>query len=226
MDINIQQHDVLRWLHVLAMVYWLGGEWGVFTASRYVDKPELSIAERLRHMDTAYRIDILARTGIVLLLPLGLHMGWDFRIHMYGEHWLSLMWALTAGWLGLVWAAFRFRGTDLGLKLTRIDDYIRWVLIPALLIAGLWSLFGEGPFRIDWYSAKVTIYAGLLIIGLYLRYIMHEWVGDFRKLAASGGSDAAVEAKIHRILQHGRNIAYFYWIGIATVAFLGITKPF
>ena len=24
---------VLRWLHIIAMVYWLGGEWGVFQTS-------------------------------------------------------------------------------------------------------------------------------------------------------------------------------------------------
>ena len=66
---------VLRWLHIVAMVYWLGGEWGVFNSSTYVVDRKLSMEERRRHMQTAYRIDILARSGIILLLPLGLHMG-------------------------------------------------------------------------------------------------------------------------------------------------------
>ena len=66
---------MLRWLHILAMVYWLGGEWGVFPTSYNVVNARLALDERRRHMDTAYRIDILARTGIILLLPLGLHMG-------------------------------------------------------------------------------------------------------------------------------------------------------
>ena len=67
---------VLRWLHILAMVYWLGGEWGVFQTSYKVCDPKLSYEERMRHMDTAYRIDVMARTGIISLLPLGLHMGY------------------------------------------------------------------------------------------------------------------------------------------------------
>lgn len=66
---------VLKWVHILAMVYWLGGEWGVFQTSYKVINRSLSLDERRRHMDTAYKIDILARTGIILLLPLGLHMG-------------------------------------------------------------------------------------------------------------------------------------------------------
>ena len=63
---------ILRWVHILSMVYWLGGEWGVFQTSYHVTNRNLDLAERRRHMETAYRIDILARTGIVLLLPLGL----------------------------------------------------------------------------------------------------------------------------------------------------------
>lgn len=62
---------VLRWLHIIAMVYWLGGEWGVFQTSYNVINRNLSLEERRRHMETAYRIDILARTGIIMLLPAG-----------------------------------------------------------------------------------------------------------------------------------------------------------
>jgi uncharacterized membrane protein len=29
----IGEIEVLRWLHILAMVYWLGGDWGVFQTS-------------------------------------------------------------------------------------------------------------------------------------------------------------------------------------------------
>ena len=65
--------DVLRWVHIICMVYWLGGEWGVFQTSFNIINRKLSMEERRRHMETAYRIDILARTGIIMLLPLGLH---------------------------------------------------------------------------------------------------------------------------------------------------------
>ncbi|OYU77880.1 MAG: hypothetical protein CFE32_04015, partial [Alphaproteobacteria bacterium PA3] len=75
----INEVDVIRWLHILAMVYWLGGEWGVFQTSYHVTNRDLSLDERRRHMETAYRIDILARTGIIMLLPQGLQMG-----HLYG----------------------------------------------------------------------------------------------------------------------------------------------
>ena len=65
--LTVNELSILRWIHILAMVYWLGGEWGVFQTSYNITNRNLSLDERKRHMETAYRIDILARTGIVLL---------------------------------------------------------------------------------------------------------------------------------------------------------------
>ncbi|MFN7550310.1 MAG: hypothetical protein ACK59M_17915 [Pseudomonadota bacterium] len=225
---DVSELNVLRWLHILAMVYWLGGEWGVFQTSYNVVNRKLPLDERRRHMETAYRIDILARSGIILLLPLGIHMGHLWTVNPHGGGWLVLNWTLALAWLSLCWAAFFFRETDTGIRLTRIDEAVRFVLIPLLLLAAVSSLLGHGPFKGDpglrWFAAKVGIYALLLVIGLKLRFIMREWTAMFRRLAA--GPDAAVEATLERSIRTGRGLAYVYWIGIASVGFLGATKPF
>ena len=222
----ITELAVLRWLHIIAMVYWLGGEWGVFQTSTHVINRKLPMEERRRHMETAYRIDILARTGIILLLPLGLHMGTIWGVQPYGGGWLWLIWLLSAGWLGLCWAAFVYRETDRGLRLTVWDERIRYFVIPALLISAGLSLLGYGPFEAGtgqkWFSWKVLIYGLLLIIGLQLRYIMREWTELFRVLAA--GPDPEAESTLEKSLRFGKRLAYVYWVGIATVAFLGATK--
>ena len=217
---------VLRWLHILAMVYWLGGEWGVFQTSRHVVNPGLSMEERRRHMETAYRIDILARTGIILLLPLGLHMGNMYGIQPYGGSWLWVIWAASGGWLALCWAAFARRETDLGVRLTLWDERIRYVVIPVLLVSAVLSLLGHGPFLagpgLMWFSYKVLIYSLLLVIGLYLRFVMREWTQLFRVLAE--GPDAEAERQLAKSLRFGKRLAYVYWVGIAATAFLGTTK--
>ncbi|MCY4016672.1 MAG: hypothetical protein OXE80_06040 [Gammaproteobacteria bacterium] len=222
----ITELAVLRWLHILAMVYWLGGEWGVFQTSTHVINRKLSMEERRRHMETAYKIDILARTGIILLLPLGLHMGHIWGVQPLGGMWLWLMWALFAGWLALCWAAFIHRETDTGIRLTIWDERIRYLVIPALVISAGLSLLGYGPFEAGtgqkWFSWKVLIYGLLLVIGLQLRYIMREWTELFRVLAA--GPNPEAESKLEKSLRFGKRLAYVYWIGIASVAFFGATK--
>jgi hypothetical protein len=225
---DVNQVHILRWLHILAMVYWLGGEWGVFQTSYNVINPKLSLDERKRHMETAYRIDILARTGIILLLPLGLHMGNIYGYQPLGGWWLVGMWIAFAAWISLTWSAFLYRETDVGLRLTKIDEMIRYAVIPALLFVGLSSIHAgwplDTPEGAKWYAAKVAIYGGLLIIGLLLRYIMRGWTEMFRILAQ--GPNEKVEAELNRQIRFGRGLAYVYWIGIATVGFLGAVKPF
>ncbi|MDX2236862.1 MAG: hypothetical protein NW203_04780 [Hyphomonadaceae bacterium] len=219
---------ILRWLHILAMVYWLGGEWGVFQTSYKVVNPALSLEERGRHMETAYRIDILARIGIISLLPLGLHMGYLWGIQPLGGAWLVGMWALYAAWLALTLGAYVTRGKPIWHTLSGIEDWTRYLLIPTLLIVSISSLLGYGPLAAGegqkWYSAKMLTFGLMLCIGVVLRLIMHEWQKMFAVLAQ--GPNATVEATLKRSIGLGRFVAYFYWIGIATTGFFGAVKPF
>jgi len=220
---------VLKWFHIIAMVYWLGGEWGVFQTSYNVINHKLPMDERRRHMETAYRIDILARTGILMLFPLGWHMGYYWGVQPYGGIWIMAVWVFFAVWLALCWAAFFARETDKGLKLTKIDEKIRFLFIPLIVLAAISSLMGHGPFAAGemqkWYSAKVLVFGLLLIIGLKLRFIMREWTELFRVLAADPDNQAA-EVTLEKSIRVGRGLAYLYWVGIGTAAFFGAVKPF
>jgi len=171
----ITELAVLRWLHIIAVVYWLGGEWGVFQTSYNIVNRKLPMDERRRHMETAYRIDILARTGIILLFPLGFHMGYFWGVQPLGM-----------------------------------------------------SFLGHGPFNAaegqKWFTAKALIFAFLLMIGLKLRFVMREWTTIFRQLAEK--EDAQLEQVLEKSIITARKLAYLYWVGIGTVAFLGATKPF
>lgn len=222
---------ILRWLHIIAMVYWLGGEWGVFQTSYKVVNPALSLEERQRHMQTAYRIDILARLGIISLLPLGLHMG-----HLWGM-WgtpgeeagaIALIWIVYALVLGVTLGAFVTRGRPIWKLLSGIEDWTRYIAIPALLLVSISSLLGHGPFAAGegqkWYSAKILTFGLMLCIGVILRLVMHEWQKMFAVLAQ--GPNADVEMKLKRSIGLGRSVAYLYWIGIATTGFFGAVKPF
>lgn len=225
----LNELSILRWIHILAMVYWLGGEWGVFQTSYHVTNPTLSLEERRRHMETAYRIDILARTGIVLLLPLGLHMGkiYGFVPLLEGAG-VWLMWLFFAVWLAMTWTAFIKRETDIGIKVTRAEELLRYPLIAALFIFAAMAFAGTGPIQSgegnDWYPAKMALYAFALVIGLFLRLVMRRWTERFRVLAA--GPDAAQEAALAQEIGLARWSAYVYWITIASVCFLGAVKPF
>ncbi|RME66830.1 MAG: hypothetical protein D6782_03630 [Alphaproteobacteria bacterium] len=219
------EHDILRWIHVIVMAYWLGGEWGVFNASSNVANAALSLEERKRYMELAYNIDIVPRSMIIWLLPVGFHMAADLGISPITGIWIPVIWVAVALWWVLLFSAYRARGTDRGLTLTLWDERIRYIVIPALVLLGGVSLVTGGPVTAGWFAAKLTLFGLLLIIGLYLRYVMRDWVIAFRQMEASG-STPALEDKISSVLAKARKLAYVYWIGIATVAFFGVVKPF
>ncbi len=224
----ITELEVLRWLHIIAVVYWLGGEWGVYQTSFNIVNRKLPMNERRRHMETAYRIDILARTGIILLFPLGFHMGYFWGVQPFGGMAIAFCWAFFSVWLALCWAAFFYRESDRGIKLTKMDEAIRFIAIPALFIASVSSILGHGPFAGEvgqkWFAAKALIFSLLLVIGLKLRFVMREWTTIFRQLAEK--EDEKLEQVLEKSIRFSRHLAHVYWIGIATVAFLGASKPF
>ena len=73
----------LVFLHVIAFAYWLGGDFGVYVTGGYVARADLPLAERLRFLDALLKIDILPRTGIVLLPVLGLQIAALLAIGLY-----------------------------------------------------------------------------------------------------------------------------------------------
>ena len=220
----ISGYLVLKWMHILALTYWLGGEWGVFQTAFHILNPHLSLEERRHHLETAYRIDILARIGILLLLPLGFQMGAAIGVNPFGA-WVVPVWVFMFLWMSLTLSAFVKRGTQTGLAITLWDERIRYVVIPVLFFTALYSLITGGPLLARWYAAKVLIYSLLLVIGLLLRFVMRHWAVIFRTLAESGPTPQ-LERQLAREGAQSRILAYFYWVGLASVAFIGVVKPF
>lgn len=165
----------------------------------------------MRHMDTAYRIDIMAHRDYVVAAA-GSSYGLYLRHTAAGRGALTAMWIVYVLWFALTWAAFANRNKPVGAKLYLIEDWTRYLLIPTLIITAITSLMGYGPFSADigerWYSAKVLTFGLALIIGVILRLVMNEWQDKFKILAA--GPDAAVEAKLAKSISIGRGVAYIY----------------
>lgn len=223
-----QELAILRFAHILAMVYWLGGEWAVFQTSYKVVDPALTVPERVRHLDTVFRIDVVSRIGIVSLLPLGLHMGHLWGVQPYGGGFLQAVWGLWVAWVAITLLAFRDKMSRRRTLFGALEDWSRYVAIPLLLGTGVSSLLGFGPFEAgegqQWYAAKVIVFGVSMIVGLVLRYYLHEWPGIFARLAQ--GPSAEAEGRLALLISKARKVAVLYWITIALAGFLGATKPF
>ena len=215
----------LVFLHVVSFAYWLGGDFGVYVTGGFVARADLPLAERLRFLDALMKIDLLPRTGIVLLPVLGLQIANLRGAIELPTPWPMMVWLGGLVWLGIVWAVFAKRGTAIGEIFQRIDVGLRIVFIVILVIIGMWSLFGEdGPVHERWLATKFVSYALLLAIGLYLRGVIKTWRQGFTMLRAGPSEEA--ERWIADGIRRGRQGAYVFWAVIGFTAYLGIAKPF
>src|SRR5262245_45530366 len=115
-------------LHVLLLTYWLGADLGVFYASRFVTRPDLTPDARGVALKVMDFVDMSPRICLVLILPSGVTL---MAASPYGHDlfagWpLAAIWAFALGWLALVILDHRrkpdrfsslVRRTDFGVRL-------------------------------------------------------------------------------------------------------------
>lgn len=221
----IEPYFLLVTLHVVLFAYWLGGDWGVFVCSRYIARPELSLAERERFLEALMAIDILPRTAIVLLPFVGLQLAALRGSIEISQTALVVAWVIGITWLLVIWAAYRNMRKPSGLKWQRIDVGWRVVLILFLVVTGIASFVNAWPVPTKWIAAKLLVYAALLCVGLYLRISIKSWREGFTRLRA-GESGPDIDALFIDGRRRAKYAAWLFWSLIIVMAWLGIRQPF
>ena len=93
-------YTLLLYIHVLALVYWLGGDLGTYLSSRHVLRSDLTVESR----QTAFKILMECDMGPRLAMPIILGSG----CHLAALRWPTVLPAEVAlvGWLTVaVWVA-------------------------------------------------------------------------------------------------------------------------
>ena len=222
--LNPDLYLTLVTVHVVLFAYWLGGDWGVYTCSGFIARPDLPIAERLRFLDALFRIDILPRSAIVLLPVVGLNLAAIRGSIPLSSGSVAAVWVVGLAWLALVWMLFLRRGTPFADRYVQVDIGFRVLLIGVLVAAGALSLARGAPVREPWIATKLLIGAALLGVGLWLRTVIRSWRLGFQRMRA--GEDGAATAPLFAAsLRRGRWVAWLFWTLIVAMAWLGINQP-
>ncbi len=211
----------LKLAHLIAMVYWLGGDLGTFYASRFVVDPKLSPAQR----HTALKIMLGCDQGPKLCMPLifaiGFTMAADIGFIGVPVAVTIAVWVVALLWFANVNVLYFLQDATLKARLSRIDLGFRVGVVIALLVAGIGALLGDSFIRADWLAAKFIIFAGLVACGIYIRIQLKPFAAAFGQLMTQGSS-SAVEATLSRALARCRPAVYLIWAGIVVSAALGI----
>lgn len=212
---------ILKLLHLLAFVYWLGGDLGTFFSSRFVVDPALSPAQR----GTALKIMLGCDQGPKLAMPLIFALGWSLAARMGliaapGALEVAI-WVIALAWFANVNYLYFTQNLAAKARIAQIDLWFRIAVVVILLAAGVLALLDQGPFHADWLSLKVLIFAGLVACGIWIRIQLKPFVAAFGQLMSSG-STPAVEATLSRALGRCRPAVYLIWTGLTVNAALGL----
>ena len=214
--------DLWKLVHVLTFVYWVGADLGVFYSARLVVNQRYSLQTRATVLKMLSWIDMIPRCMLILTFPVGATMASNLGIGPQSGYWLGVIWILTILWLVHVTQVFRKEGTDAGRMLAKIDVYLRVFFVVFLVTSAVWSLTGNGPFKAEWLSLKILLFAGTVICGIGIRVTFAPFVGAFETIAAQEPSPSA-EATMKRALNHAAPFVLGIWIIASITAFIGLS---
>lgn len=208
-------------LHVLVLVYWLGGDLGAFYTSRFLTDPGISPDRRLMAAGIVGNVDMAPRTALILALPTGYMLavatGWlDVPIW---TAWGIVLASLV--WLGIAWRLHLSHGrAPVWLKI--IDLGLRWVLLAALAACGVAALFGaiDMPAFI---ALKCLCLAAAIGMGLLIRRVLSPLGSALASLRSL--EPAIAEARLAQTLRRARPMVLGIWVLILAAAFFGLLKP-
>ena len=221
----IDTHNLLVFFHLALFVYAIGGDIAVYCIGKYVIRDELDLEERLRVRQIRIMVDMSARTCLVLLLPLGFTLALNFGSPLAGM-WLALLWAASIAWLVLVWIVHAKAGTRLGARLKDVDIAIRYLVAVVMLGFGAYCLAAGQPIAQRWLAAKILLFGGVVLNGIWIRSILTHWPAAIEQAKAGGDTAAKGEAAMKANQASTNRAALLIWILVMAMAFLGKLKPF
>jgi hypothetical protein len=213
---------LLTLLHLLVPIYWLGGDLGAFYSSRFMVDPARSVPERMMALTILNNIDMAPRTTLILAFPTGFSLavakGWlDLP-----ASWLLPVWIAFLAWLALAWAVHLKHGPA-GAGLKRIDIVVRYVVLAALVAAGIAGLTGAIALPL-FIALKLLVLAGCVTIGLIVRrqlVPLFPAIIDLRQNGPTPEGDTVIKG----VIAITQPTVMVLWVLVLVASFLGLATP-
>lgn len=207
---------LLTLLHLLVLVYWLGGDLGAFVASFKVTDTAASPQARLAAAGLVANVDMAPRTALILAAPTGVTLA-TAKAWFAPPAWtLPALWIVAVIWLALAWRQHLTHATGASL-IGRIDTLVRYAAIAALLAAA----FAPMPLFL---RIKCALLAGAIVAGLAIRHLLKPFGPALASLASGAPTDAQ-NATLAATLGQARLAVLCIWALILAAAWFGVATP-
>ena len=212
---------LLKFAHLVAFVYWLGGDLGTFLASRYVVRRDIGVEAR----QVALKVMMACDQGPRLAMPVTFVVGYQMAAtagFLHSPGWLvAAVWVIGLAWFANVLIIHHGEGRPFAARLAAVDLRFRLVLLALIVAAAVYGLAGADYLADDRIGWKMLVFGGLMGCGVMIRWHLRPFGPAFGALVADGPDDARNEA-IEDSLRRCRPYVAGIWLGLFVNAALGV----
>ena len=216
----MNEYLLTKFAHLIAFVYWLGGDLGTFLASREVINRQNSPETRHIALKVMLACDMGPKLAMPLILPLGVQLAVSGGWMALSTAALATIWCLGLYWFAVVMVLFLHEGKPFTSALIRLDVWFR-VLVALGLAAWASNALLSGESIADWIAFKLMIFAAMVGCGIMVRINLAPFMPAFSDLMTNGPSETNNSA-IERSIGRCRPWVWAIWAGLFINAALGI----
>jgi hypothetical protein len=222
---HVNSYEILLWLHVLVMGYWIGSDLVVNALTHYVARAgSLPPGERKRLWDFLMHVDQHPRNALILSVPLGFTLAAQIGLAQLDNAALTVLWLGSAAWFGYMWLTHWKREGSAGAAFAQWDWRIRYILIATFLFIGIESLLTGSPLAAPWLAWKVILFAGVMACGIGIRLYIRRCFPAWPRIWDGRGTPED-EATVRTSLMRATYVLWVLWALLFAIGWLGVAKP-
>ena len=212
---------LLKFVHVLAFVYWLGADLAVWYTSFYACNRRLSADTRVTVIRILFALDLAPRICMTMMLAIGIHLSYRIGYLPVPPAVIYASYAISLGWLAMVLYLRYVQKGKLQKALANFDFGFRIALIAGLSTYAAVSLSGQSGVSADFIAWKLLIFATMIACSLMVRIKLKPFGPAFANLL-SGNPSQADEDAIESSIAGTRPWVLVIWLGLLVSAALGL----
>jgi hypothetical protein len=211
----------LKLMHVLTLVYWLGGDLGTFYSSVFVINPSLTPAQRGTALKIMMGTDLAPRLCMPLTLATGVNLAIGLGYLPLPGIVVAFVWVMCLAWITMVLVVHHAADRAKVERVIKFDFAFRLLLSVSLGLVALSGLLHLLPLLAPWLGLKLLCFALTVACGLMIRVYLQPFGPAFARVMQRGpdpADDAIIASSIHRC----RPYVIFIWVLLVIAAATGI----
>ena len=206
---------IILYLHVLSLVYWLGGDLGTFLSSRYIVRDDLGVEARQTAFNILQQCDLGPKLAMPLTLGSGFHLTATYWPNLFFGLAIPLVWLVVFFWLSLVFWQHHSGGNP---RIATADLWLRYVV---LILGGFFAFSSWKMGLPNWVALKLAVFLSLVGLGIAVRYALKPFALAYVQMVTTGATSETNMAMRHH-LGVCRRYVWVIWLGLFVNAALGL----